>query len=150
MVWSCFSQSGPGQLSVCDGTMTAPKYTETLQKHLIPTAGTKFPDGNYIFQQDNATCHKAKLTKQFLQNNEIQVMEWPPYSPDLNPIENLWAILKQKLSQNGYSTKSELVNNVRRIWEEDADIRRHCHTLSDSMCNRIRKCIQNKGGPISY
>ena len=128
----------------------APKYTETLQQHLIPTAGMKFPDGHYIFQQDNASCHKAKLTKEFLQNNGIQVMEWPPYSPDLNPIENLWAILKQKLSQEGYSNRNELITNVRRIWTEDCDIQRHCRTLSDSLSNRIRKCIRNKGGPINY
>ena len=133
-------------LSATDLTHLFKQHVQSVDKS-TPTAGMKFSDKHYIFQQDNAPCHKAKLTKEFLQNNGIQVMEWPPYFPD--PIENLWATLKQKLSQ-GYSNRNELITNADRIWMEDCDIQRHCRTLSDSMSNLIRKCIRNKGGPINY
>ena len=50
-----------------------------------------------IFMHDNAPVHTACIIKQILEELHIQVMLWPPYSPDLNPIENLWAIMKQEI-----------------------------------------------------
>ena len=52
---------------------------------------------NIIFQQANAHVHKSKIIGNLFQQNEWKVLEWPAYSPDLNPIENLLAILKQRL-----------------------------------------------------
>ena len=60
---------------------------------LIYTKGQlKFP----IFMQDNEPCHKAKTVK-FLEEEGIAVMKWPPQSPDMNPIENVWKSLERKL-----------------------------------------------------
>ena len=42
--------------------------------------------------QDNARCHVSRVTKAWLELQTIPIMEWPPYSPDLNPIENIWGI----------------------------------------------------------
>ena len=41
------------------------------------------------FMQDNALIHTAKIVKEWLINNGIPIVKWPPYSLDLNPIENL-------------------------------------------------------------
>lgn len=45
-----------------------------------------------IFMQDNAPVHTARLVRDALEQIDINVIDWPPYSPDLNPIENLWAL----------------------------------------------------------
>ena len=50
-----------------------------------------------IFQQDNAPVHKSKIMGSFFQEKDWKVLEWPAYYPALNPIEKLWAILKQRL-----------------------------------------------------
>jgi transposase len=48
-----------------------------------------------IFMQDNARVHTARVVKEVLNSLQIEVMIWLPYSPDLNPIENLWSLMKK-------------------------------------------------------
>ena len=64
---------------------------------------TTFPDGGGIFQQDLAPCRAAKKVKKVFQENQMKVLEWPGNSPDLNPIENLRVIVKNRLRLEGYT-----------------------------------------------
>ena len=56
---------------------------------------------NDIFQQDNAPCHRARATKIWFENNNIDRMNWPPLSPDLNPVENLWVDMSRMIYRYG-------------------------------------------------
>lgn len=71
------------------------------------------------FQQDNATPHVSKSTLKFFADNRIPVLEWPTNSPDLNPMENMWAILIRKVYANGriYETLTELKHAIDEAWE---------------------------------
>jgi transposase len=74
---------------------TARSYVEVLEDQLpiIWSPGM-------VFMQDNASIHTARVVKEWFDNSGIPVMEWPPYSPDLNPIKIMWAWLKEWITTN--------------------------------------------------
>jgi hypothetical protein len=130
--------------------MTAQKYITTLEEHLLPYLDNQPLSQRYLFQQDNAPSHKALCTRTFLQSNAVEVIpDWPPYSPDLNIIENMWSCIKRKVRQENITTKQQLVTRVLEIWTSPS-VKETCAHLSSSMANRVALCIQNKGGYIKY
>jgi transposase len=102
------------------------------------------------FMQDNASCHKSKLVMDFLAQNNVKVLPWPPQSPDLNPIENLWAIVKQKrVKKFGFpTTKVELIDQIFSVWN-DINVEL-CETLSDSVVRRLDACLKANGMSTKY
>lgn len=73
----------------------AKEYSELLCSKLLPSICRLYGDqkGNMIFQQDGAPAHTSKSAQKVLKDMQISVLEWPPNSPDLSPIENAWAIV---------------------------------------------------------
>ena len=150
MVWSSFSFKGPGRMAVIQGTMNATKYLATLEDFLLPQIEEWFGEQSPVFQQDNAPCHKAVMITNFLNSKEIEVLPWPPYSPDLSPIENLWAMIKNKVHTIAITSQQQLATRINDIWCNDADIKKACESLILKMPRRIEVCIKAKGGPIKY
>ena len=92
MFWGYFSKHGTGPLVSIKGSVDQYEYLSILKDELIPEfnrAKQAIP-GTWRLMQDNAPCHTAKSVKSFLARKKVQLIEWPPYSPDLSPIENLW------------------------------------------------------------
>jgi hypothetical protein len=98
--WGCFSYCAIGPLQVIDGRLNSLKYQEILRDIVKPQL--EYSEVPLVFMQEKHKALTSIWTRAYLAANDIQYLDWPARSPDLNPIEKVWAIIKQKL----YSEKS--------------------------------------------
>lgn len=152
MVHGMFSWLGAGKLTQIHGLMDRFMYRDILQAGLIPTIQAcgilpGMPQAeDIIFQQDNDPKHKSKLLKTWFADKKIHLLDWPSQSPDLNPIENLWAIIKRRLAKRPRPRSvQELWTNIQEEWANISV--ETCQNLIESMPRRIAECIKQKGRP---
>lgn len=148
MVWGCFSWGGVGSIVKIDGIMTADSYINILRENLEVSLIQTGLEEKFVFQQDNDPKHTAKKTKSFFRSCRIKPLEWPPQSPDLNPIENLWAILDARVDKTGVTNKNNYFEALERAWEELDP--QHLKNLVESMSKRLQEVLKAKGGHINY
>ena len=132
---------------------SANSYLEVLDEH-IPT----LYEPGLLFMQDNAPIHTARKIKAWFEDNGIEVLEWPPYSPDLNPIEHLWYQLKQLVylvdkdidnAKGSYEDIQErLFSALERAWQIIPD--KLLHDLVKSMNSRLEAVIDAEGWYTKY
>ena len=102
-----------------------------------------------IFMHDGVPCHRSKLVKKFLEEKSIQMLEWPENSPDLNPIENLWSIMKKKVSEKHPTTRCAIQSAIKEVWVKEISLD-YCCKLIESMPHCLQEVIKNKGGHTKY
>ena len=118
MMWGCFRGNTLGPLVLCpSGKMNANNYCSLLEESFLPFWGNLSNDT--LFMEDGAPIHTAKYSKNWRANHGINSMKWPPQSPDLNPIENLWQQLKLALEKRIIhpKNKQELLEALQEEWE---------------------------------
>lgn len=152
--WGAFSANGPVGFVLFIETMNAQKYCEILEQHLFPNASRT--GRRWRFQQDNAPMHTSRITRHLLESHKTRVIDWPANSPDLNPIENLWAILKDKVEKRTnfhLASKKTLSSEMFRsiIEEEWKSLDKSIFLkLANSMEKRITELLEKKGCKINY
>jgi transposase len=100
MIWGCMTWKGVGEMCKIQGIMDSKVYCEILELYLKKTMKNhRLVNENFYFQQDNDPKHTSHLAQQWFENNNINVLYWPPQSADLNPIEHLWKQVKHAILQ---------------------------------------------------
>ncbi len=148
MIWVAKSSAGVGPLCFLKTNVTAPVYQYILEYFMLPSADQLFKDADLIFQKDLAPAHTAKSTKSWLNDHGDGVLDWSANSPDLNPIENLWGIVKRKMRNKRPKNADELKANAKETWASIPT--QQCHKLINSMLRRIEAVIKAKGAPTKY
>ncbi|CAM4675477.1 unnamed protein product [Leuciscus chuanchicus] len=125
------SSAGVGPLCFLRSKVNAAVYEEVLEHFMLPAAVQLYGDADLIFQQDLAPSHSAKATSTWFKDHGIPVLNWPANLPDLNPIENLWGIVKKKMRYARPNNAEELKATIRATWALITP--EQCHRLIDSM-----------------
>ncbi|CAB4375557.1 unnamed protein product [Rhizophagus irregularis] len=128
--------------------MDAELYCKILEEDFLMTLDYYDLDVvDVVFQYDNDLKHKARITMDWLETSNINVLDWPAQSPDLNPIENLWSELERHLRKDGsiiITNKTSLWEKIQTSWNNiETEV---CTKLIETMPRRIEDVIKQKGG----
>jgi len=159
MLWAAFGQDARTGLVPLDGDPESARGGVTARV-IVEVYCAFLPvilEPGDIFMQDGASVHTARIVKRILQEMGVTVMDWPPYSPDLNPIENLWAIMKAEIYKlhpelefvdDTEETLRALIEAAKEAWNSIED--RILYNLSVTMPHRVQAVINAKGWYTKY
>lgn len=148
MLWGGISYRARTAFVPIRGTLTAIRYRDTvLVNHVLPFLNA---NANMIYQHDNATPHTGRESRECLAANNINVMEWPSKSPDLNPIEHLWDNVDRRVRQrqNQPNTIQELETALIQEWNNVPQ--REIQALIRSMRQRCQAVVNANGGHTRF
>lgn len=161
MVWACFWGTGRKcPLYIMDRDFELKKYGYSARSYLEVLEANLpyiYEDG-MVFMHDNASIHTAHAVRNWFNEHGIIVTDWPPYSPDLNPIEHAWKKLKEtvyklypELSNSTGESEADLValeEALKHAWEEIPPS--FFESLVESMPRRVAACIEANGWHTKY
>ncbi|GFX08341.1 transposable element Tcb1 transposase [Trichonephila clavipes] len=148
MVWGGIRYHSCTPLVRIAGTLNSQCYiSEVLEPVVLP-----YFQGlaTAIFQQDNARPDMALIVQRFFVNHQIELLPWPARSPDISPIENMWSMVAEQLTQitPPVATPDQLCQCVEAAWY--AVPQEHIQSLFESMPRRVAVVISNNGGYSGY
>ena len=147
MIWGYLSFSGIGTLTDVKGNINFQIYIDVLENNLWPVIARYFADTGYVFQDDNAPVHRARITENYKQENNMNCTTgtWPAQSPDLNVCENVWLHIKREIQPiaENINIKKNLIAEIRRVWESLPV--NYIQRLYQTIPTRIREVIRMKG-----
>ncbi|KAI6656176.1 hypothetical protein LOD99_1509 [Oopsacas minuta] len=153
MVWAGISAVGrtPLIFGPAGVKINSTTYRDLILEPIVKNLSqTMFNGGSFVFQQDGAPAHTSNVTQTWLQSNIpcfIEKEQWPPYSPDLNPMDySVWSILESRVCAKSHKSIDSLKRKLREEWEKiPQDVLR---AAVEALPGRISSVIHDKGGYI--
>ena len=129
-----------------EGKQNGEKYAQLIENSFF----YQVMSDEFVLVHDNALCHTAKVSKDKIEELKIDVLDWPAYSPDLNPIENLWSHIVRNIYAGGktYDNVDELWEAIQQCWENIP--KKIIKSLVKSMRNRMVNLLENGGRTLKY
>jgi len=147
MFWGCITYHGQGRLHRIIGVLTGERYCRILQECLPPLV-KKQNLRSPVFQEDNAPVHLSKIAQRKKDELGLNLLEWPSYSPDLNPIEGLWSYWKDQVRRRMPSGIKQLERICLQEWEKIPPT--IIKGFVTSMPRRIKAVINTRGDHTKY
>ena len=144
MVWGCIRSNGDRLLIPIKNKVDSDVYIKILKDNVVDFLYMHEP-----FQQNNAPAHTSLKTRNFFWENGITILEnWPPQSPDINIIENMWSILKK----NVHKRRPETVDELWTIAQEEFHKipQTYVAKLYESIPRRLEEVVKFSGHPTKY
>ena len=150
--WAWVSGHGPGEIIEVERRMNSIDYLKILNNVLLPSIEERFPDEETIYiVEDNSAVHTARIIQNWYREHaRLQRLFWPPRSPDLNVIENVWAEMVREWRPGMARNENELHERVMEAWRMLDDRPLYFQKLTESMPRRIEKVLEADGAYINY
>jgi transposase len=150
-VWGWISAQGPGVLTHIIGRNNAEVHLHIMENIMLPSVNAVFPQNNFIYQHDNCPIYTARIISNWMEQQGIRVLPWPSRSPDLNPIENMWALMTRKMNTGNHfrpQNVEELWDRIQEEWNELTP--NYTEVLVASMLRRLDNVIDKNGVATKY
>jgi transposase len=150
-VWGCFCARGQGYIHIFNETLDAALQKRILSANLLPSAHLHYasdPPEQWYFLHDNDKKFKGGIVQGLLHNLGVTLIDFPPYSPDLNPMENLWATMARAVEKYQCETLELLQDAVAEEWKKLDP--KHMKRLVDSMPQRCQAVIDAQGHHTTF
>ena len=149
-VWGGISMAGATDVVIFTGIMDADFYAEEIIRNTLHPFITRVFPVTHRFQQDNDPKHTSRRAVREMNDLGINWWKTPPESPDMNPIENLWAELKHFLRKCVKpSTKDELVNGISNFWATKVTPSK-CRRYIGHLQKVLPKVVERQGKASGY
>jgi hypothetical protein len=154
-VWGWISLCRIGLFHRTDGRLDGAQYLHILRDIMVPSVREMYSDGVINFQQDQSPVHRLQLLQGWLADqNEVELLDWPPCGANLNPIKNVCVLSPRVMAKNWPDPSPAFKNALSDVfldaWEEVAHSEGYFATLVESLPRRMQMVTDSEGYWMPY